>query len=114
MMASRSRRAAWVCIAVALGVAAAYLGGCRAGATRASILYADALERLALEDSLGAFTLLQDAAYAGPEDARVHFLLGQLYARRGTIEGRAQAETELRTASELAPENGLYASELGA
>lgn len=114
MTATRGRRAGWACASVALGLAVACGGGCRAGATRASILYADALERLALQDSLGAFTLLQDAAYSDPDDARVRFLLGQLYARRGTIEGRAHAETELRAAVELAPENGLYAAELGA
>ena len=103
-------RVALVLACLAIGLLSA---GCHAGATRGQVLYADALEHLALGDSTAALQLLQEAAWEIPDHAPIRFLLGELYVSQGTIESRARAEKELRRAGDLAPQEALYAAVLG-
>ncbi|MFQ5599110.1 MAG: GWxTD domain-containing protein [Candidatus Krumholzibacteriia bacterium] len=90
------------------------LAGCRAGATKGEILFADGLERLALGDSAGALELLEEANYELGDDPRVLFHIGRLSAARGTIEGRAHAHTVLQRAVQHAPGVGIYRAAYGA
>jgi GWxTD domain-containing protein len=101
------------CAALAGLVALAVEVGCRAGVTRGEILYADALDQLAVGDSSAALSSLESATFEAPKDARAHHLLGALLLRRGTMEARARAEKELRTAVALDPNAADYQAALG-
>lgn len=97
----------------ALALLAGLAAGCSRHAARGQILVADALDQLALGDSVQAQALLERAHFELPRDPRVLFHLGRLQARAGTIEGRALGEKSLRAAVDLRPRNGSYREALG-